>query len=567
MKIKRQQSTPLSKDDLHQMNQRSDRASRTSRSRTSRNSRTSVPDAGEHEALSHLQRVLNSKYTFKKARKLKALHMSPDPQLTPSPELEVDGTNDENWIPPPVEPLYKPKSGIRTSNSHFGHLRRLRSNTNSTEPNVPPITQVNDDFMSMKRTRSSTMTRQRSESLAMSNRDESASSDAPFMREMDVFEIEVLYENQRGLFLLGTGYFSFKSLLPIDPSPYTNGQGGSSPYTPDTVQPPDPLWEWVHPHMLVDMSCRRKRDEAGWEYNTWFKSTGWTQHGGPFSYVRRRRWIRLRKRPANAPLVVPDHSQVFSSNNSVKTRPRSSSQLKIPNSPTKSVQSNVASLDADNSMSMGRSVSMRSSPPSVVNLDDNDETSFLPVRPSDVPPSSVSLASSNSLINRSYSHHTHISVADPFLSYPPHASEEDQKVWDQINLRRLSRIQSACQLDRERIQLWQCWLALNKVEVLNVIHSQVRKLHFKIYTLVCYETYRKQLEGMLDRAIKSKEVWPASPFLLTSMEQSQEALPTLPPAMHHTPSATSGKFRPHLQMSPLNTPMHSRRSSISLRQS
>lgn len=206
MKIKRQQSTPLSKDDLHQMNQRSDRASRTSRSRTSRNSRTSVPDAGEHEALSHLQRVLNSKYTFKKARKLKALHMSPDPQLTPSPELEVDGTNDENWIPPPVEPLYKPKSGIRTSNSHFGHLRRLRSNTNSAEPNVPPITQVNDDFMSMKRTRSSTMTRQRSESLAMSNRDESASSDAPFMREMDVFEIEVLYENQRGLFLLGTGY-------------------------------------------------------------------------------------------------------------------------------------------------------------------------------------------------------------------------------------------------------------------------------------------------------------------------------------------------------------------------
>lgn len=207
MKIKRQSSAPLSKDDLHQMNERSDRASRASRSsklpRPRSKSRNSAPDAAEQEVLSHLQRVLNSKYTFKKAKKLKALQASPDPQATISPDIN----NDENWSPPPVEPLYKQQSRIRTSNSHFGNLRRLRTNTNSSvEPIVPPITEINDDFLSMMRTRSTTMTRQRSESLAMSSPDESSSSDVAFTREMDVLEMEVLYENQRGLFLLGTGY-------------------------------------------------------------------------------------------------------------------------------------------------------------------------------------------------------------------------------------------------------------------------------------------------------------------------------------------------------------------------
>ena len=237
--------------------------------------------------------------------------------------------------------------------------------------------------------------------------------------------------------------------------------------------------------MLVDMSCRRKRDEAGWEYNTWFKSTGWTQSCGPFSYVRRRRWIRLRKRPANAPLSQPNTSQHFNSVNSIKThrRPRSASQIKIPNvhkysqsphplhSPTKSTHSNIASLEADNS------INVMTPPASVFELDGNDEAEFLPVRASDLPSpqplSTHSLASHSSFIDRTNTQHSHISVADPFLPYPSHATEEDEKVWDEINLRRLARIQSACQLDRERIQLWQCWLALNRTEVLNVIQAQV----------------------------------------------------------------------------------------------
>ncbi|TIC24932.1 hypothetical protein E3Q11_03507 [Wallemia mellicola] len=543
MKIRRHSSSPLTKDDLKDINQRSDRASRASKSNRNRSrsrQRNTPTGDTEKEVQSHLQRLIDAKYTFNKSKKLKALNKSPELELA-SPEL-----SNENWTPPPVEPLYKSPSRIRTSNSHFSNLRRFRTNTNtSVEPVANPITEVNDEFLSMKRTRSTTMDRQPSESFLL-NSAQASSSDVDVFRDTDVYEMEILYENQRGLFLFGT--VSFKSLLPIDPAPYTNSQGEPSPYTPESIQPPDPLWEWVHPHMLVDMSCRRKRDEAGWEYNTWFKNSRWTQCGGPFSYVRRRKWIRLRKRPANAPILQSPSQLQSNQANSIRTRARSSSHLKIPNSP-KSANSTNLSSEVDNTP-----------PASIFELDNNCEVAYLPVRPSDLPASSASFASSNSFINRTNSQNSQISVADPFLHYPIYISDEDQKVWDQINLRRLTRIQSACQLDRERIQLWHCWLALNKVEVYNVIQSH----YVKIYSLMCYETYRKQLEALFEKVAKSKDNKISSPFLLTSLEPTPEI--SLPPLLNHTTSQSPiGKFRPQLQMSPLSSPIHSRRSSLSLR--
>lgn len=108
--------------------------------------------------------------------------------------------------------------------------------------------------------------------------------------------IDILYENQRGFFFFGVPRYSASTLLPSDPKPWLNAQFRTSPVDIRNAQVPDPSWEWVWKSWYVDMS--RDVDEEGWEYSFQF-NTGFAWHGShPWfhSFVRRRRWLRLRRR-------------------------------------------------------------------------------------------------------------------------------------------------------------------------------------------------------------------------------------------------------------------------------
>lgn len=112
--------------------------------------------------------------------------------------------------------------------------------------------------------------------------------------------IDVLYENQRGMFLFGIPKYSSNSLLPSDPRPWQNGQFRTSAVDIRNAQVPDPSWEWAWKSWYVDMS--RDVDEEGWEYSFAFVGRAgatFAWHGNhPWfhSFVRRRRWLRMRKR-------------------------------------------------------------------------------------------------------------------------------------------------------------------------------------------------------------------------------------------------------------------------------
>ena len=170
----------------------------------------------------------------------------------------------------------------------------------------------------------------------------------------ELFEYDVLYENQRGLMVFGIPKFSAKTLFQWDPASWTNVYNGNSAYNIVNAQLPDPSWEWVHPEWMIDMSG--DVDESGWQYSYNFgrfttplftrptqiipranakgneimnermarmadrrhaketsreddgfealkrtaraRSAKWTGIPNQNKYVRRRRWIRLRKRKA-----------------------------------------------------------------------------------------------------------------------------------------------------------------------------------------------------------------------------------------------------------------------------
>ncbi|KAL2854347.1 hypothetical protein BJY01DRAFT_231930 [Aspergillus pseudoustus] len=110
--------------------------------------------------------------------------------------------------------------------------------------------------------------------------------------------LDILYENQRGWFFFGIPLYSDRSLLNLDPTPWMNGDGKRSIVNITNAQVPDPSWEWAWRTWYVDMSG--DVDEQGWQYAFSFASSSW--HGThPFfhSFVRRRRWVRLRVKRAS----------------------------------------------------------------------------------------------------------------------------------------------------------------------------------------------------------------------------------------------------------------------------
>jgi len=114
--------------------------------------------------------------------------------------------------------------------------------------------------------------------------------------EKGAYVIDILYENQRGLFWFGIPLYSHKSLLNFDPSAWQTAALKDSPVNITNAQVPDPSWEWTWKSWYVDMS--QDVDEEGWQYS--FAFTGGSAWHGTHpwfhSFCRRRRWLRKREK-------------------------------------------------------------------------------------------------------------------------------------------------------------------------------------------------------------------------------------------------------------------------------
>lgn len=107
---------------------------------------------------------------------------------------------------------------------------------------------------------------------------------------------DVLFENQRGSWWCGLPLYSSASLLNFDPAAWCNAHGKASPVDVTNAQTPDPAWQWIWPTWYVDMSG--DVDEEGWQYSFMFTKTAVWHGTHPWyhSFVRRRRWVRMRRK-------------------------------------------------------------------------------------------------------------------------------------------------------------------------------------------------------------------------------------------------------------------------------
>ncbi|KAJ7092731.1 hypothetical protein C8R44DRAFT_816387 [Mycena epipterygia] len=145
--------------------------------------------------------------------------------------------------------------------------------------------------------------------------------------DQDQYRWAVVYENQRGLKIFSTLYYSPLSLLPTDPSPFTTPDSSSSrskqPDVSLAVYPlPDGSWRWLSPWMIDMRSDSGEVQHDGFEYNWIFRTHKWHPEAGTMSWVRRRRWIRLMMRPAKPKNVKKLHD-ALSTPNTPNTAPPS----------------------------------------------------------------------------------------------------------------------------------------------------------------------------------------------------------------------------------------------------
>ncbi|RKF81072.1 Meiotically up-regulated gene 65 protein [Golovinomyces cichoracearum] len=127
------------------------------------------------------------------------------------------------------------------------------------------------------------------------------------------YAVDVLFENQRGLFCCGIPLFSSRALGNLDPAPWTNIAQKTSATDITNAQPPDPSWEWIGDKWSVYHA-----DEPGecWKYSfafngrfSWHRGRWWN------SFVRRRAWVR--KRVKKKLEYDENESYMFSSHNSL----------------------------------------------------------------------------------------------------------------------------------------------------------------------------------------------------------------------------------------------------------
>lgn len=191
---------------------------------------------------------------------------------------------------------------------------------------------------------------------------------------------DMLHENQRGIVLFGVSKrFSSNVLFFTDPAPWTDAHGVDTALNTSTYQLPDSSWEWVHSTWMVDMTG--DTDEDGWQYSGSFtglqfwrrpitvaskpgfkrwwqrlhmsahahdlsqqakkqdkeaeradegleammrtirsRSLKWSGVPSMFTFVRRRRWVRLRRRVALVRLS--DGVTLMTADGSTSVRPR-----------------------------------------------------------------------------------------------------------------------------------------------------------------------------------------------------------------------------------------------------
>ncbi|CAO3643888.1 unnamed protein product [Mucor hiemalis] len=121
----------------------------------------------------------------------------------------------------------------------------------------------------------------------------------PHDPKTDEYAYNVLYECQRGSLAVG---YSSKTLLQFDPNPWCDADMRFTPMDIENYQLPDPTWEWISKDWMIDMT--EDVDEAGWQYALKFHGASWHGNYKHFrSFVRRRRWIRLRHRSIGQSIV------------------------------------------------------------------------------------------------------------------------------------------------------------------------------------------------------------------------------------------------------------------------
>ncbi|KAJ7169895.1 hypothetical protein C8R46DRAFT_1090464 [Mycena filopes] len=105
--------------------------------------------------------------------------------------------------------------------------------------------------------------------------------------DQDQYRWAIVYENQRGLKIFSTLYYSFSSLLPTDPSPFTvpSSKRAKQPDVSLAVYPlPDGAWRWLSPWMIDMRSDSGEVQHDGFEYNFMFRTHKWHPEAGAMSW-------------------------------------------------------------------------------------------------------------------------------------------------------------------------------------------------------------------------------------------------------------------------------------------